>query len=352
MATIYDIAKETGFSASTVARALNGKGYCSATAKEIILRAAEELNYVPFQAAKTLKNNITKKVMMCIPDIQNPYYFAMIHGATQVLEKSGYNILLSYTMHSPGKELEVLDSLRGHFVDGVIFGSFNYTPKLARALQDTGLPAVITSYYRSPDNLQAYDCVYVNQPEAGWTATSYCLRYGHSRIAFVGGSPKEQNTKERYKGYCKALEEAGILPERELAVYADFTREGAYRAVTEFFRKGGSCTAMVACNDLMGIGCMKACEDAGYRVPDDISIVAMDNTEYCLCTTPPLTSVDMLQGQVGEEAARFVLDRIVNKRAYQKNMAFSPVLVERGSVKKCESAPVQRQVSKPVPKGK
>ena len=72
MATIYDIAKETGFSASTVARALNGKGYCSATAKEIILRAAEELNYVPFQAAKTLKNNITKKVMMCIPDIQKP----------------------------------------------------------------------------------------------------------------------------------------------------------------------------------------------------------------------------------------------------------------------------------------
>ena len=113
-----------------------------------------------------------QKVMMCIPDIQNPYYFAMIHGATQVLEKSGYNILLSYTMHSPGKELEVLDSLRGHFVDGVIFGSFNYTPKLARALQDTGLPAVITSYYKSPDNLQAYDCVYVNQPEAGWTATA------------------------------------------------------------------------------------------------------------------------------------------------------------------------------------
>ena len=79
---------------------------------------------------------------------------------------------------------------------------------------------------------------------------------------------------------------------------------------------------------------MKACEDAGYRIPDDISIVAMDNTEYCLCTTPSLTSVDMLQGQVGEEAARFILDRVMNQRVYQKNMAFSPVLVERESVKK------------------
>ena len=96
---------------------------------------------------------------------------------------------------------------------------------------------------------------------------------------------------------------------------------------------------------------MKACEDAGYRVPDDISIVAMDNTEYCLCTTPPLTSVDMLQGQVGEEAARFVLDRIVNKRAYQKNMAFSPVLVERGSVKKCESALCSARSPSQFPRG-
>ncbi len=75
MATIYDIADKTGFSASTVARALSGSGYCSAGAKAAILEAAAELGYVPHQAAKTLKNNITQKIMMCIPDIMNPYYF-------------------------------------------------------------------------------------------------------------------------------------------------------------------------------------------------------------------------------------------------------------------------------------
>ena len=145
MATIYDIAEKTGFSASTVARALNGKGYCSPSAKEKILRAAQEIGYVPHQAAKTLKNNITKKVMMCIPDIMNPYYFAMIHGAAVTLERFGYSVLLEYTMHNPQKELEVLDSLKGHFVDGVIFGSFDYTPTLIEAIKGTGLPTVITS---------------------------------------------------------------------------------------------------------------------------------------------------------------------------------------------------------------
>lgn len=333
MATIYDIAKRTGFSPSTVARALNGKGYCSAAAKTAILDAAAELAYVPHQAAKTLKNNITKKIMMCIPDIMNPYYFELIHGAALTLERYGYSILLGYTMHSPQKELEVLDSLKGRFVDGLIFGSFDYTPALVDAIRDMGLPTVITSYYQSPGGFNDYDCVYIDQPRAAWTATRHCIENGHVRIAFLGGSAREQNTRERFEGYRKAMEDAGIPLERQLVIHADFTREGAYCAVTDFLRHGGSCTAVVACNDLMGVGCMKACSDFGLAVPGDISIVALDNTEYCLCTNPAMTSVDMLQGQVGEESARFVMDRILTKRSFQKNMAFSPILVERESVR-------------------
>jgi DNA-binding LacI/PurR family transcriptional regulator len=333
MSTIYDIAKKTGFSASTVARALNGKGYCSADSKEIILKAAEELGYVPHQAAIALKNNITKKIMLCIPDIMNPYYFAMIHGATRTLEQYGYSILLGYTMHDPKKELEVLDSLKGHYVDGLIFGSFDYTPTLIQAIRDTKLPTVITSFYHSSSGFLDYDCVFVDQPRAAWTATAHCIEKGHKQILFLGGNAKEQNTRERYEGYKKALEESNIPLDKNLVLHADFTREGAYQAFSDFINKGGTCTAVVACNDLMGVGCMNACRDLSLSVPDDISIVALDNTEYCLCTNPPMTSVDMLQGQVGEESANFVMDRIIHKREYQKNMAFSPVLVERESVK-------------------
>ncbi len=333
MATIYDIAKETGYSPSTVARALSGKGYCGAKAKARILQVAEELQYVPSQAAKTLKSNITKKVMLCVPDIENPYYFAMIHGVTKVLEEFGYSILLGYTMHDPQKELKVLDSLRGRFVDGLILGSFNYTPQLAQAIENTGLPTVITSFYQSPTGFQGYDCVYVDQPQAAWVATRHCLDKGHRSIAFVGGDPKEQNTRERFSGYRRALEEFGLEASQSLVIQGDFTREGAYEAFSRFLEQGGHCTAVVACNDLMGVGCMKACVDRGYQVPDKISIVALDNTEYCLCTTPAMTSVDMLQEKIGEEAAGFVMDRIVNKRTYQKSVSFSPVLVERDSVR-------------------
>lgn len=152
-------------------------------------------------------------------------------------------------------------------------------------------------------------------------------------MRFWGGNAKEQNTRERFEGYKRALEEEQVPISKPLIIHADFTREGAYRAFTEFLQRGEECTAVVACNDLMGVGCMRACVDFGLKVPEDISIVALDNTEYCLCTTPSMTSVDMLQGQVGQEAANFVMDRIVNKRNFQKNMAFTPVLVERESVR-------------------
>lgn len=316
-----------------MARALNGTGYCSQAARDTILKAAEELGYVPHQAAKALKSHITQKVMLCIPDIMNPYYFAMIQGATQTLEKYGYNMILGYTMHSPQKELEVLESLKGRYVDGLIFGSFDYTPRLLQAIQETDLPTVITSFYEQPGSPAFYDCVYMNQSRAAWTATQHCLENGHTRIAFLGGDAKEQNTRERFDGYRKALEEAGLPFDKSLVISSDFTREGGYHAFHGFMEQGGKCTAVVACNDLMGVGCMNACRELGLDIPEDISIVSMDNTDYCLCANPAMTSVDMMQGQVGEEAANFVMNRILNKRTYQKNMVFSPVLVVRDSVK-------------------
>lgn len=333
MTTIYDIAEKTGLSASTVARALNGYGYCSQKSKDLIFAVADEMGYAPHQAAKTLKSGITKKIMMCIPDIKNPYYFAMIQGVTQTLEQYGYSVLLGYTMHNPEKELEVLHSLKERFVDGLIFGSFHYSSELIQAIHDADLPTVITSFYDNGANPSYYDCVYVDQALASWTATRYCLENGHTNIVFLGGNPLEQNTIERFTGYRRALEEYNIPYSDDLVISADFTREGASRYFIEFIKGGGSCTAVVACNDLMGVGCMNACQELGLHVPHDVSILSLDNTDYCLCTNPSMTSVDMMQGQVGMESARFVMDRILNKRIYKKNTAFSPTLIVRNSVR-------------------
>ncbi|MDE6837145.1 MAG: substrate-binding domain-containing protein, partial [Acutalibacter sp.] len=99
-------------------------------------------------------------------------------------------------------------------------------------------------------------------------------------------------------------------------------------------KKGRAFTAVVACNDLMAFGCMKACRDTGLRIPRDVSVISLDNTDFCCCTVPMLSSVDMMQFQLGSNAAQLLLERIEGKRDYKKAIALEPVLVARDSAAK------------------
>ena len=118
MSSIHDIARLTGFSATTVARALNNNGYCKAKTKQIILEAAATLNYTPNLTAKALRSNCTRRVLFCIPDICNPFYFRMIQGAARVMEENDYYIMLYNTEKSIKKELKALTLLQQKYCDG------------------------------------------------------------------------------------------------------------------------------------------------------------------------------------------------------------------------------------------
>jgi LacI family transcriptional regulator len=296
MSTIYNIAEKTGFSASTVARALSGRGYCGKDTRQIIACAARELNYVPVQAAKTLKSKITSKIMFCIPDILNPYYFRMISAVNEVMEQYGYYTILAYSEHDADKEVEIVRALRSRFVDGLIMGSFDFNPRLIETIHECGLPVVITNLYASADtHYNSFDCVYVDHTKAVSIATSYLLERGHRNVCFLGGSLGEQTSRERLMGYTQALSGVRIAYRDSLVVQSDFTYAGGYRDFAAFMEQGEPVSAVMACNDLMGVGCLNYCREHHLRVPEDISIVTLDNTDYCLCAYPRLTSIEMMQ---------------------------------------------------------
>jgi DNA-binding LacI/PurR family transcriptional regulator len=332
MGTIYDIAKEAGLSPSTVARALNGKGYCSKASKAKVEQIAKKLKYIPFQAAKSLRSKITQKVMLCIPDILNPYYFSMIKGVSHVLEKYGYYTILGYTGHDSEKELRLVESLKERFVDGLIMVSFDFNTKLLQAMYDSGMPVVITNYCGNQHFEQDFDQVYVDHTKAVYLAVKHCIEKGHRRIAFVGGSLHEQTGKERFSGYRKALEENNIMYSEDLILQSDFTLNGGHKTFRNFLETKKHFTAVVCCNDLMGIGCLNACKEAGLDIAKDYSLVTLDNTDYCICTTPKLSSIDMMQDKIGLNAANFLMEQILSNRGYKKTMILTPYLVARDSV--------------------
>ncbi len=331
MATIYEIAQEVGVSPSTVARALRGTGYCSKEKYDRIMEAAHRLQYVPSHAAKTLKSKRTNKVLFCIPDIYNPFYFRMIKGATDVLDQYSYFPVLCHTRGQEDIELKMLRNLQEGYGDGMIFVSFDINERNIGAINSCGLPVVLTNNYQSPKGNDQFDCVYIDTYEGIRMACAHFIKKGHRRIGYIGGNTAVQTGRERFLGFVKAMDEGGVPIDQRLLKEGNFSRESGETAMEEILRSGASPTALVVANDLMAIGALRICEREKVSVPEDIAMMGMDDSEMALCTTPQLSSVQMQQEEIGRTAARLLMERILKGRKEKQTVRLQPALSLRTS---------------------
>ena len=347
MGSIYDIADKVGLSASTVARALRGKGYVSAESKELILRTAVEMDYIPTHAAKMLKSKRTNKILFCIPDIYNPFYFGMIKGVSDVLEQNGYFTILCHTGHRIEEEIRMIQSLRERYGDGMVLVSFNFTKRNIDAVNACGMPVVLTNRFDSPDKTDRFDYVYIDTHKGIRMATEHHLANGHRRIGYVGGRSDEQTGAERLSGYKEILGESGIPIARDIIIESDYTRKGGYEAGKRLLALQKPPTAVVAANDLMAVGLLQACEDAGLSIPGDISLSGMDDTDLGQILRPHLTTVKMREEDIGSNAAKLLLERILDGRTYQKTVRLEPELVVRQSSGSCRRVTGLKELGNP-----
>jgi LacI family transcriptional regulator len=331
MSNIYKIAERVGLSPSTVARALNGKGYCSDESRKIILDAAKELNYTPTHAAKTLKNKRTNKILFCIPDIYNPFYFGMIKGANDILEKYGYYTLLCYTKHNIKEEMKMIETLREKFGDGMIFVSFNFCEKNIEAVNKSGMPIVLTNRYDSPKGEDNFDYVYIDTYKGVQIATRHLIDQGHRRIAFIGGNRKEQTSFERFCGWKDELEKSGIGFDESLVYDGDYTIDSGYACAERMMKSGVLPTGIVAANDLMAVGFIRYCNENNIKIPQKFSIVGMDNTDLAANISPGISSIMMRQEEIGKSAATLLMERIMEGRTCKKTVRLEPQLIVRES---------------------
>ncbi len=331
MSNIYKIAEKVGLSPSTVARALNGKGYCSEKSKKKILKVAREMNYTPNHAAKTLKNKRTDKILFCIPDIYNPFYFGMIKGANDIFEKNGYYTLLCHTKHDINYELKMIEALREKFGDGMIFVSFNFCEKNIKAVNESGMPIVLTNRYDSPDGNDKFDYVYIDTYKGIQLATRHLIDQGHRRIAFISGNRNEQTGFERFCGWKDELERSGLDFDEGLIYDGDYTMESGYACAELIVSSDFPPTGVVASNDLMAIGFIKYCNEHKIRIPEDFAVVGMDNSDLASIIKPTLSSVIMRQEEIGRSAATLLMERILENRSYKKTIRLEPQLVVRDS---------------------
>ncbi|WP_123041551.1 LacI family DNA-binding transcriptional regulator [Cohnella candidum] len=329
--TIYHIAERVGVSPSTVSRALSGRGYCGEKTKAKILKAAEELNYAPDSAAKMLKMRQTNKIIFAVPDICNPFYFDMINGINQVLEEHGYLLILFYTKHSLRDELKAIQNLRERVADGMIMVSFNFCEENIGAINALQEPVVLTNKYVSPSGKDRFDYVYVDTYTGIKQATEHLIGQGIRRIGYIGGSLAEQTGYQRFCGYRDALEEAGLPLDDRLISESDYTENGGYLHAKTLLGTTDKPEGIVAANDLMAIGVMKACEEAGLRIPEDVAVVGMDNLDLASRVYPKLTSVSLMQEEIGRKAAQVLINRLRGYPVDKTERKLLPQLVVRNS---------------------
>ncbi len=331
VASIYEIAQEVGVSPSTVARALRGTGYCSKEKYDRIMEAAKRMNYVPSHAARALKSKRTNKILFCIPDIYNPFYFGMIKGASDVLDQYGYYTILCHTRGDKEIERKMLRNLKEGYGDGMIFVSFDFNKENISEVNTCQKPVVLTNNYQSLKGEDHFDCVYIDTFEGVYMACKYFIEHGFQKIGYIGGDTSVQTGRERFAGFMKAMNEGNVPINQKLLKEGDFSRESGERSMEELISAGTVPEALVVANDLMAIGALKVCKRRGLRIPQDVAIIGMDNTDLATCTSPELSSINMKEEDIGRHAAQLLMERILKGRIEKQTIRLQPELCQRGS---------------------
>ena len=309
--TIKDIARICGVGVSTVSRAINNHPDINPETKEMIMRVIKENNYVPNNSARNLKRQDAKAIAVLVKGINNSFFSQMIKVLEEEIKEKrlrGIIFLGGYLVHSEEK----LAQLHVPFI-----------------LSTTGM--LPKGFSRN-----TYSSVAVDDTKESYKMVDYLCKNGHKDIAILCARKTDASIgKLRLEGYKKALKDNGIEVREELILpmrsdLEDYSLENGYMVTKEFLEKQIPCTAIFAISDMLAIGAGKALSDAGYKVPEDISLTGFDGVEIGKYVIPSLTTLKQPVDSMARETARILFD-IIGKKAKHQHCVFDGELVVRDS---------------------
>lgn len=331
MVTIKDVAQLAKVSPSTVSRVLSDSPRISEETKERVRRALEELDYHPNVFARGLVTNTTGAIGILIPPSMNeffvnPFFAEWMSGVAEVARERGFDTVLSTSARN---EEEVVDRmLRGRRVDGLLLlGTHAGDPVLARVTKQ-GFPAVLLG--RPADHISICQ-VNNDNVAAAYTATRHLIELGHKRIGFLGGAFELTVTIDRLNGYRKALKEFEIEPDAQLEVSSFFLEQGGYLGMMRLLAMPQRPTAVLASDDILAFGGMRAAGELGFHIPGELAIVGFNDIRLAELANPSLTSVRVNMHQLGSRSAELLLEQIELGKAHTKSEIVDFELVIRNS---------------------
>ncbi|NUU01305.1 LacI family DNA-binding transcriptional regulator [Herbaspirillum robiniae] len=326
MSTIKDVAKLAGVSYTTVSHVLNETRPVSPEARERVLRAVEDLAYVPSALARSLKSKVTGSIGLIIPNNTNPYFSELARGIEDSCYEAGYSVILCNSDDDPDKQRDYLQVLMTKRCDGLIIATLTQTDLKPSSRLD--VPTVLLD--RAPKELDT-DLVSTDNVLGGELAARHLLELQRRRIACIAGPSGLALSDERVQGLSRTLRQGGAsLAEGDL-LHADFSSTGGYQAAMQLLQREGRPDAIFCCNDMMAIGVLRAAGELQIEVPGQLSVVGFDDIELAQFVHPPLTTVAQNTRRLGNLTAQLLLERIADPALPARRETMAPQLQIRGS---------------------
>jgi LacI family transcriptional regulator len=327
--TLADIARALGVSKMTVSRAINNHPEISPETRARILDAAQRMNYRPNQFARALTTNRSYLLAVVVPDLMHSYFAEICRGVETVAKPLGYQNLICSTDEDAVNEESEIEALLPR-TDGLILASSaspTETKFYRRIIRERAKIVLIDR------QLEGIKCpaVTTDDVKVGELATEHLLNLGHRRVGHLKGTVAS-TAALRFEGYKKALAKHHISFDDDLVRDCGFTERDGYEATRAWLRQGDLPSAVFAANDPAAIGAMSAITEAGLRIPDDIAIVGGGNIHYGDMLRVPLTTVAWSTAEMGQSAARLLIDLVEGKRGTRdQHVIVEPELVVRAS---------------------
>ncbi|HEY0828505.1 MAG TPA: catabolite control protein A [Bacilli bacterium] len=328
--TIYDVARESLVSMATVSRVVNNNPNVKPQTRKRVVEAIERLGYRPNAVARGLASKKTTTVGVVIPDISNSNFAEVARGIEDIATMYHYNIILCNADKKKEKEIRVINTLLEKQVDGLLFMGGTVTEEHLQAFRSASVPIVLCA---TTDENAQYASVDIDHETAAYDAVQTLLKQGHRKIGMISGTLQDPIMGyARYQGYKRALEEAKIEIRDEYVRVGNYRYESGLEVTKHFLELKDRPTAIFTATDEMGIGAIHTIQDFGLKVPEDVSIISVDNIRMASMVRPQLTTVAQPMYDIGAVSMR-LLTKLMNKEKVENIRVILPhEVIYRNSV--------------------
>ncbi len=322
-----DVAKRAKVSPATVSRVLRQPELVSKETKEKVMQVIEEMNYKPHMIASQFRTKETKIILVVVPDITSPFFSEVLRGIEHTAVQNGYQVILGDTENDIEREKEYIDLLYKKQADGALL----LTARMDKASLEqlsSQFPVVLACEY--VDGL-SIPTVSIDNISSARKVTEHLIKLGHTKIAHITGPMNSILSRDRLRGFQQAMMHHDLKVDPSFIQEGDYGIDSGYDQMVKLLSLEDKPEAVFVFNDEMALGAVKAVQDHGLSIPEDMAVVGFDNLKIASVFSPQITTIDQPKYKIGQKATNLLLTLMKGGSVEKKKFVLKDELIVRES---------------------